>query len=127
MRAPSRILAVAGFLALGWGAHEARSQQKPSSDEKTIQGGNLLTPLAEVFDHPEAVIRDQRPHRIDQKRLAFGRTDKMGRFSFDLPDGDYEIRASKSGGFGVRSVLIKMRKSAPDSSNPLIVALPLGE
>jgi hypothetical protein len=113
MRARSRILPVVGFLALGCGAHEARSQQTPSSDEKTIWGGNLLVvtqvhkalraargivedptdvpvnaALVEVFDHPEAVIRDQRSNRIDQKRLAFCRTDQMGRFSFDLPDGD---------------------------------------
>jgi hypothetical protein len=42
MRTHSRILAVAGFLVLGCGAHEARSQQKPSSNEKTIRGGNML-------------------------------------------------------------------------------------
>ena len=60
----------------------------------------------------EAVIRDPRTNRIFQKRLAFCSTDKMGRFSFDLPVGENEFRACKSEGFEVTSVLIKKRKYA---------------
>jgi hypothetical protein len=150
MRAHSGILAIVGFLALGCGAHEARSQRAPSSDEKTIWGRNMAAvaqvdralraargrvedstdapvdaALVEVFNHPEAAIRDQRPNRIDQKRLVFCRTDKMLRFSFDLPDGGYGIKVSKSEGFDVTSFLVKVRNSAPNSSKPLIVALQL--
>jgi hypothetical protein len=87
----------------------------------------MAAALIEVLHRPEAAIRNQRPDLVGQRRLAFCRRDKTGRFSFLLPDRDYEIRARKSEGFDVPSVLIEGRKSAPNSSKPLTVARQFGE
>jgi hypothetical protein len=144
------ILPVSACLVLTSGALATSSQREKASEVETIWGGNMNVvveesvavrtvrgvvelaeqptedALVEIFDHPELVLNRASRDRTGQIRLAYHRTDRMGRFSFHLPDGDYEIRASKELGIDVTSVLIHVRKSAPVSRKPLVIPLKLG-
>ena len=51
--------------------------------------------LVEVFDHPELVSDLIVNRQSQQKRLKACITQKNGKFSFDLPPGNYELRCSK--------------------------------
>lgn len=122
-------------------ASPARSQCVPTSTQQTIWGGNqrivieqakpvkmihgiargpaggaLEGVLVEVFDHPEIVKSYTRQQNSAQTRMAACMTNESGRFSFELPPGDYELRLSKSSEWDVMSVIVRVRKSARSST-----------
>ncbi len=72
----------------------------------------LPNTLIEVFDQPEIVRKDASPSRSGQKRLAACLTGQDGKFEFDLPQGEYEVRLSKPAEWNVTSVLVKVERSA---------------
>jgi len=94
---------------------------------ETSAGAPLAGVLVEIYDHPEVVLRDPSSSRTGQKRITGVLTDQAGRFLFELPDGDYEIRASKSSEFDVTSVVVHLRKSVASSRARLKVKLLLGQ
>jgi len=124
----------------------------PASTEKTTWGGNtnvvlkeprpmrsvqgfvkdrvdkpLTGVLVEVYDHPEIALQNPSPDRTGQKRIAACLTSETGLFSLDVVPGHYELRFSKSGGWNVTSVPVRVTRSAPSSKKGVVVRLFLGQ
>ncbi len=54
--------------------------------------------LVEVLDHPEQVSGDPRT-RVGHRRIAACITGRDGGFALKVPEGEYELRFSKEGGW----------------------------
>jgi hypothetical protein len=109
-----------------WGNNPVvRKEPKPLKLLKgtviTVQGTPLAGTLVEVFPLREAALPGP---NSTQRRLLGCVTTKDGDFSFDLPDGRYELRCSKDGGWRATSVLVEIRKKE-SSQKSLRVSLDL--
>jgi hypothetical protein len=80
--------------------------------------------LVEVFDHPE-LAQGGNLTRTGQKRLKACVTQRDGRFSFDLPFGQYEVRCSKPVEWNCTSVIVTLSKKG--SSKRLNVRLEVAD
>jgi len=133
---PSVRISLAGFLVLVT-AFASRCQCTSATDqEKTVQyreahfkglrnlalvkgvavdlnGKPLGAVLVEVFDHPEIALRRAKtsaPDASGQHRLAACFSDTKGRFSFDLPAGQYELRCTKAGGWDCTFLIVDIKR-----------------
>jgi len=88
----------------------SHSMRSPKGIVKDVNGAPLSEILIEVFDHPEVRLREGPPVEGIQRRISACMTNRSGSFDLELPNGDYEIRFSKSGGWQCTSMLIHVRR-----------------
>jgi carboxypeptidase family protein len=117
-------------------AAPANCQCRPSSAQ-TRWGGNMKVVMAEPKPvksiHGVALGQDRKP--LDgvlvevyngEKRVAGCITGETGVFALDVPPGHYELRLSKSEGWDVTSMPVRVRESAPYSKKGFEMWLQLG-
>ena len=76
--------------------------------------------LVEVFDKPEWMLGRRKSSPPKQRRIAACKTGDDGKFCFeDLPAGEYELVASKDGGWNPSHVYIKIRPDDPKAKTSI--------